>query len=81
MTELTATLIIDSMESRCSHCGKPTLVRNVTHHTDISGYSRKAGGGCGARFVATASGHGAVTPEILREMRPDLPVRDRKEQL
>lgn len=85
MTELTATLIINISDSECGHCGKPTLLRDrhgtpTTHHTDISGYTPKPGGGCGARFVNTVSGHGAVTEWHLRDVRPDLPVRARKEQ-
>jgi hypothetical protein len=74
VSELTATLVINLLDSYCSHCRKPTLIRGVTHHTDISGYTPKPGGGCGARFVDTSSDYAAVTTERLRELRPDLPV-------
>lgn len=76
MAELTATLIVNRSDSQCSHCGEPTLVTGVTHHVDVSGWAPEPGGGCGARFVDIAAGHGAVSRERLREMRPDLPVRD-----
>lgn len=83
MTELTATLIINVLDSRCGHCGKPTLIRGVTHHTDISGYNPKPGGGCGARFVDTRSEYAAVTPDHPRPPppRPPRPARTRPSRL
>jgi len=78
--ELTATLIINITDSRCGNCGEATLLRDsqgepITHHADVSGYSPERGGGCGARFVDTRSEYGAITPDVLRRARPDLPVR------
>ena len=76
MSELTATLVIDVVSSRCGHCGKNTLAKAI-RHTDVSGWERKPGGGCGARFVDAAPGHPAVTDWHLRQVRPDLPVHVR----
>lgn len=75
--ELTATLLVGLFTSRCGNCRQPTLVYGVTHHTDVSGYEPKPGGGCGARFVDTAPDHPFVSAARLREMRSDLPVRAR----
>ncbi|MFJ6440239.1 hypothetical protein [Streptomyces sp. NPDC091649] len=72
-TELTATLVINRSDSYCDRCGKPTLPQR-THHTDISGWAPKPGGGCGARFTATRSDYRGITPNNLRDVRPDLPV-------
>ncbi|MFB7836012.1 hypothetical protein [Streptomyces sp. NPDC056056] len=73
-TEITATLCIDSSESRCGNCNKPTLP-SAYRHTDISGYQPQPGAGCGARFVNTASLSWDISPEELHELRPDLPIR------
>ncbi|WP_030237573.1 hypothetical protein [Streptomyces sp. NRRL S-350] len=73
--ELTATLFINITDSRCGNCRKPTMPSD-THHRDISGWNRRPGGGCGARFINTASDYALVPAERLREMRPDLPVRN-----
>ncbi|MFD5922711.1 hypothetical protein ACFVYP_39875 [Kitasatospora sp. NPDC058201] len=71
--ELTAILIINLFDSRCGHCRRPVLP-NATHHTDVSGYNTRKGGGCGARFTTTATEYRQrVTTDRLREMRPDLP--------
>jgi len=80
MPELTATLIINITDSRCGNCGEATLLRDrqgepITHHADVSGYSPVRGGGCGARFIDTRSECSAITPDDLRSVRPDLPVR------
>ncbi|MFJ6363486.1 hypothetical protein ACIQIE_20180 [Streptomyces globisporus] len=72
-TELTATLVINRSDSYCDGCQKPTLPQR-THHTDISGWAPKPGGGCGARFTATRSDYRSITPDELRDVRPDLPV-------
>ncbi|MEV6676408.1 hypothetical protein AB0N09_05990 [Streptomyces erythrochromogenes] len=76
VTEVTATLLVDDFESRCGNCRKQTLLHGVTRHTDISGWRPKPGGGCGARFVNTASLSRAVSSDRLRELRPDLPVQE-----
>lgn len=73
--ELTATLIVRTFSSECSHCRKPTLPR-AERHTDISGWQRWPGGGCGARFTAIRAGYPGVSAERLHQMRPDLPVAD-----
>lgn len=70
--ELTATLVINRTDSYCDGCRKPTLPQR-THHTDISGWTPVPGGGCGARFTATRSDYRDITPDELREVRPDLP--------
>ncbi len=70
---MTATLVINLTSSRCGHCRRPVLP-SATHHRDIAGYDFQEGGGCGARFTATATDHpGRITAERLCEMRPDLP--------
>lgn len=74
MSELTATLVIGITRSECGHCRKPTLIE-ATRHTDVSGYDPRPGGGCGAYFVSTRSGHSAITDSHLREVRPDLPIQ------
>ncbi|MFF7953658.1 hypothetical protein [Streptomyces griseorubiginosus] len=73
--ELTATLYISAFQSRCGHCQEPTMM-DAHRHTDVSGLPSIPGGGCGARFVDTASAHWAVGADDLRRCRPDLPVRD-----
>ncbi|KNE81386.1 hypothetical protein AB0B04_18865 [Streptomyces xinghaiensis] len=73
--ELTATLYINPFDSACGECHQPTAM-DAYRHTDVSGWGGEPGGGCGARFVNTASHHTAITPAILRRSRPDLPVRD-----
>ncbi|MCX4681380.1 hypothetical protein OG413_39990 [Streptomyces sp. NBC_01433] len=73
--ELTATLYINRSDSECGHCHKPTSM-SAHRHTDVSGWTPKPGGGCGARFVNTASHNWTITPDDLRHSRPDLPVRD-----
>lgn len=70
--ELTATLVINRSDSYCDGCGKPTLPQR-THHTDISGWTPKPGGGCGARFTATRSDYRGITADELKDVRPDLP--------
>ncbi|MFD9763217.1 hypothetical protein ACFWXI_06690 [[Kitasatospora] papulosa] len=72
-TEATATLVINRSDSYCDGCGKPTLPKR-THHTDISGWTPKPGGGCGARFTATRSDYRGITADDLKDVRPDLPV-------
>lgn len=84
MPELTATLIVSTTHSYCGHCRKNTLLRDgqgapVTHHVDVCGYSPKPGGGCGARFVDISTDCWGVSPERLREIRPDLPVQGHAE--
>jgi hypothetical protein len=74
--EVTATLLVGDFQSRCGNCNKPTLLHGVHRHTDISGWRPQPGGGCGARFVDIATLSRAVPAERLRELRPDLPVRD-----
>ncbi|MFD5900980.1 hypothetical protein ACFWHG_05710 [Streptomyces microflavus] len=71
--ELTATLVINRSDSYCDGCQKPTLPQR-THHTDISGWTPKPGGGCGARFTATRSDYRSITPAELKDVRPDLPL-------
>ncbi|MEW2071976.1 hypothetical protein [Streptomyces sp. NPDC007346] len=71
--ELTATLVINRNDSYCDGCGKPTLPQR-THHTDISGWTPKPGGGCGAQFTAMRSDYGGITVDELKDVRPDLPV-------
>jgi hypothetical protein len=71
--ELTATLVIGRSDSHCGGCGKSTLPRN-THHHDISGWTPRPGEGCGARFVAMRSDSRSVTADILKDIRPDLPI-------
>ncbi|MDJ0342232.1 hypothetical protein QMK19_03400 [Streptomyces sp. H10-C2] len=73
--ELTATLLVGSLASRCSNCRMGTLISGVTHHRDVSGYSPQPGAGCGARFTAIAAEGWAATDAELRALRPDLPVR------
>ncbi|MEU0991094.1 hypothetical protein [Streptomyces sp. NPDC005953] len=70
--ELTATLVINRSDSYCDGCRKPTLPQR-THHTDISGWTPVPGGGCGARFTATRSDYRDITPDELKDVRPDLP--------
>ncbi|MFF8618821.1 hypothetical protein [Streptomyces sp. NPDC015350] len=77
--EVTATLYVGDFESRCGNCNEPTLLHGVHRHTDISGWQPTPGGGCGARFVNIASRSRAVTDARLRELRPDLPLRDQDE--
>jgi hypothetical protein len=74
MSELTATLLIGITSSKCGNCRQPTMPR-ATHHTDVSGWAPQPGGGCGARFVDTASGHSFITDWHLKRVRPDLPIR------
>lgn len=74
--ELIATLIIDTFSSACGNCGKPTLA-SATRHTDISGWDRRPGQGCGARFVDMRARGGVVTDDELRRTRPDLPIYGR----
>ncbi|MFJ8696841.1 hypothetical protein [Streptomyces roseolilacinus] len=74
---LTATILVGDFESRCGNCRKPTLVHGVDLHTDISGWDAEPDGGCGARFTGIASASRAVTAAHLRQLRPDLPIRDR----
>ncbi|MEW1548431.1 hypothetical protein [Streptomyces tsukubensis] len=73
--ESTATLYIGAFESRCGHCGKPTLTAAL-RHTDVPGLSPEPGTGCGARFVNIVSDSHRNTPDDLRRVRPDLPLRD-----
>ncbi|MFI9018724.1 hypothetical protein ACIGZI_32290 [Streptomyces griseus] len=75
VTEVTATLLVGDFTTLCSHCKKPTLLRGVTRHTDISGWNGIPGGGCGARFVNTDSHDRPIPAARLKELRPDLPVR------
>ncbi|RSS32564.1 hypothetical protein, partial [Streptomyces sp. WAC08241] len=70
--ELTATLVINRTDSYCDGCRKPTLP-SKTHHTDISGWAPRPGGGCGARFTATRSDYRNITADDLKDVRPDLP--------
>lgn len=78
VTELLATLIINRTDSRCGNCGKPVLMQ-ASRHRDVSGWTPKPGGGCGARFVDTASDYPIIGPDELRAARPDLPVHDPKD--
>ncbi|MEU4205597.1 hypothetical protein AB0F64_37495 [Streptomyces sp. NPDC026294] len=89
--DLTATLWIGAYTSHCGNCRKGTRM-SATHHTealpgevDVTGQpviisdrltsTGKNAPGCGARFIETAS-H-LYTPQRLRELRPDLPARER----
>lgn len=74
MPDLTATLVISVTSSYCGHCRQPTMPK-ATHHTDISGWPKRPGTGCGARFVDMRSDNGAVTDWHLLQVRPDLPIR------
>ncbi|MGW3932956.1 hypothetical protein ACWECC_33415 [Streptomyces microflavus] len=76
VTEVTATLLIGDFATVCSNCKKPTLLHGVSRHTDISGWNYKPGGGCGARFVNTDALDRPIAAARLKELRPDLPVRD-----
>jgi hypothetical protein len=76
--ELTTTLVISVTSSYCGNCRQPTLPRR-THHTDISGYDPRPGGGCGARFVDMETDNRAVTDWHLKQVRPDLPIRGEEE--
>ncbi|MBD0673989.1 hypothetical protein [Streptomyces sp. CBMA156] len=73
--ETTATLYIGAFESRCGHCGRPTLP-TAPRHTDVSGLTPEPGAGCGARFVNIASDSHRSTADDLRRVRPDLPLRN-----
>ncbi|MFE8940993.1 hypothetical protein ACFYNX_26350 [Streptomyces sp. NPDC007872] len=75
-SELTTTLLVGDFESRCGNCDKPTLVHEVDRHTDVSGWEEEPGAGCGARFTTIASASRNVTAADLRQLRPDLPIRD-----
>lgn len=66
-------LFVDDVGSRCGNCGRETLPTAV-RHDDIAGWDAQPGAGCGVQFTSTASGHGAVTRDDLRRLRPDLPV-------
>lgn len=70
----TATLIIDRSDTRCSNCRKSVSPYAETHETNL-GYGPINGTpGCGAKFIATASGYvGPGISERIKEMRPDLP--------
>jgi len=72
-SELTATLVINTLDSYCGHCRQPVL-SEATHHNDMSGWKPKPGGGCGARFIDMRSDCN-ITDEELRHVRPDLPIR------
>ncbi|MFJ5817329.1 hypothetical protein ACIQGT_26045 [Streptomyces sp. NPDC093108] len=76
VTEATATLLIGDFTTVCSNCKKPTPLHGVTRHTDITGWNNKPGGGCGARFVNTDALDRPLSAARLKELRPDLPVRD-----
>ncbi|MFC1418695.1 hypothetical protein [Streptacidiphilus cavernicola] len=69
----TATIYVDDWSSRCPHCGAQTLPQALTHDR-VSGWL--PGPGCGALFTAIASGERPVHPDVLAELRPDLPVAD-----
>ncbi|MFD7016070.1 hypothetical protein [Streptomyces sp. NPDC059928] len=71
--EGTATLVIGRNSSHCSACSEETLIGR-THHTDVSGWTPRPGGGCGARFTAMRSDYRGVTEDDLKALRPDLPV-------
>jgi hypothetical protein len=72
MNEKTATLIVSDWYSNCSACGQQVLPESQSHDT-ISGYGPSRPG-CGARFTAIATHYRDITPEILHDMRPDLPI-------
>lgn len=70
-TTPTAVLVIGDFASQCGHCGVPAFVED-THHTRAAGGSRKRP--CGARFVAMRHADGRGKEDILRALRPDLPI-------
>jgi hypothetical protein len=75
MTE--AILVVGSSSTSCSACHRQVLPESKTH-AKISGYGPEHPG-CGALFVGISTGYPDVNPQILRNMRPDLPVVDFKE--
>lgn len=75
----TATIIVSSYTSKCSHCGRGTLVRGQTAHETISGHGDSHGQpGCGATFTAITTDQLGFTngpiDAVLSAMRPDLPI-------
>ena len=75
----TATIIVSSSTSKCSHCGRGTLVRGQAAHETISGHGDSHGQpGCGATFTAITTDQLGFTDgpidAVLSAMRPDLPI-------
>ena len=71
-----AVLIVSPSYTECSACHRQVLPDSETH-AKISGYGPERPG-CGALFVGITTGYD-INPQILRNMRPDLPVVDFKE--
>jgi hypothetical protein len=66
-----ATLIIGDWRTICGRCQVPAFWED-THHTRAAGGSRKQP--CGARFTAMRHADGRGKEDVLRSMRPDLPI-------
>ena len=68
MNEQTATLVVGSWSSKCSHCGG-----NADPVEQLHDMVNMEGEGCGARFVAITSEYSGEAEEVVKQMRPDLP--------
>lgn len=63
--EARAVLLVSPYTSECGRCGKGAHPKD-SHHMEPTG--------CGARFVAIAAKWSTVTEDMLRRLRPDLPI-------
>lgn len=71
------TLFIDGWSSTCGNCGKGCNPDEKQHNTnlgyDITDETRK---GCGIKWKYVAHGMTGISPERIKQMRPDLEYLD-----